>query len=138
MEAKRAQLDRAKTVKKDLVRVVVALVPELEGTNTRATIIRRPGEGRTAIVLLSESEATANDLAVALQAVRSSFQARPESPSKERKFHIRGEAKPYQLSPTPESIKSLAHLRLQKQTQLPGHGNVKSVVSFVLPTATGQ
>lgn len=136
LETVQPRLTHSRELSKRRVKVLIALVPSLEGDQTRATVVRKAGEAREALVLLRESDATANDLSIAMRAVRASFGRRPNPLRADLKFHIRAGDSGVGPNPHEQSIKSLQFLRLQKAAPIVGIGTVRSIVSLVLPPAS--
>lgn len=126
-----AQRARAEVARRRSIRVLVALVPQLDDDNARATVIRTAGD-RSATVLLRDSDATASDLSAAYHAVRASFQRTPDASRKERRFHVMQASEALADRPAPHLVDALAFLRVQSNAPVPGIGNVRSMNARVL------
>ena len=110
--------------------VIVALVNEVPIKGARAVIIRRPDDGGVPTVLLSERDASAEDL---FRAVRVSTSTRlrklGESIRKEIRFALRRTT----ASASPASIEpkwgvALADLRSQAEQELPQIGKGRAII----------
>ncbi|MEO7363057.1 MAG: hypothetical protein ABI120_22175 [Gemmatimonadaceae bacterium] len=114
------------------VRVLVALVPNLDVNGARATIIRRPNDGGKPLLLLDYDSATDADVLAGLQAASNSRRMHPNSPSKEIRFDLRGDGITKVAAPRAAGP-YVAHLRAGAIRSIDGIGSVRVTEMFAGP-----
>lgn len=104
------------------IRVTVALVPTLQSASLRATVLRRPDDGGRPILLLRESDATAQDLVEGLKAAAFSVKQFGETPTQEQNISVRRRSG---SAPTRLPTKAFELLKASATRELPGIGRVR-------------
>lgn len=108
--------------------VTVALVPQLPGANTKAVVIRRPGDEGKPILLLPASSVTDDELRLALRAAAEIAQKQGTDVSREFRYSIHDLSAGGPLTPrAPGKSSPLEDLRALPERALAGVGNVRSM-----------
>ena len=108
-----------------IIHVLLALVPKLDAPGARATVIRRPSDSGTPLVLLQEDSVTKEDLAIAMRAATVAFRRYGSTLATERRLAIRGGNRP------PKGVSAVSDINLEKLKkaafmEIPGIGKVRA------------